>query len=75
MTDFIRARHSKNHPDGRSSSTDGFYDFFEGIPFADAWIARLTNEDMQDFQQSFLVRYTLSIRRPRLTMKLVGVRG
>ncbi|KAL8860334.1 MAG: hypothetical protein Q9178_003305 [Gyalolechia marmorata] len=53
MVNFVRERHNRNHLDGPSSSIDVFYDFVEGTAMIDAWFARLTNEDIFEFQQSF----------------------
>ncbi|KAL8873504.1 MAG: hypothetical protein Q9174_001041 [Haloplaca sp. 1 TL-2023] len=51
--DFIRERHSQNHKDSRSDSIDIFYDSIGGTDVIDAWIARLTDEDILDFKESF----------------------
>ena len=55
ILDFVRERHSKNHEDSRSDSIDIFYDSVGGTDVIDAWIARLTDEDILEFQESFLV--------------------
>ncbi len=61
MMNFVRERHNRNHLDGPSSSIDVFYDFVEGKAMIDAWFARLTNEDIYEFEQSFAVRYSLVV--------------
>ena len=60
MMSFLWERHSKNHLDGRSDSVDVFYNTIEGTDMIDALAARLTDEDILQFRESFLVSYKLS---------------
>ena len=56
MMRFVWERHSKNQLNGRSDGVDVFYDSIGGTDIIDAWIARLTDEDIIQFQKNFLVR-------------------
>ncbi|KAL8654166.1 MAG: hypothetical protein Q9226_003531, partial [Calogaya cf. arnoldii] len=53
MMSFVRERHSRNQLDGPGDNIDVFYDSIDGTEMIDAWVARLTNEDILQFQESF----------------------